>query len=173
MPQHHDDTQQLRATLDDTPNVAVQWFDRDGRVRYWNPASSRLFGWSAAEAMGRTLDEIGLCTSLQARELIDALEQIARQGHALEPAERTFVRKDGSHGIISFTLFPIPSLSGEPCFACTVIDVTAHREAENRIRRLNRVYAVLSNINAVLVRIKDRQTLIDEACPYSQKKHRH
>ena len=164
MPQDHDNTQQLRATLDDTPNVAVQWFNREGRVRYWNQASSRLFGWSAGEAMGRTLDEIGLCTPLQAGEFTAALEQIARQGHALDPAERTFVRKDGSHGIISFTLFPIPSLSGDPCFACTVIDVTAHREAENRIRRLNRVYAVLSNINAVLVRIKDRQTLIDEAC---------
>ncbi len=164
MPQDHDNTLQLRATLDDTPNVAVQWFDGDGRVRYWNQASSRLFGWSAGEAMGRTLDEIGLCTPLQAGEFTAALEQISGLGHALEPAERTFVRKDGSHGIISFTLFPIPSLSGEPCFACTVIDVTAHREAENRIRRLNRVYAVLSNINAVLVRIKDRQTLIEEAC---------
>lgn len=160
----HDNALQLRATLDDTPNVAVQWFDRDGRVRYWNQASSRLFGWSAAEALGRTLDEIGLCTALQAGELTAALEQISAQGHALEPVERTCVRKDGSYGIISFTLFPIPSRSGEPCFACTVIDVTAHREAENRIRRLNRVYAVLSNINAVLVRIKDRQTLIDEAC---------
>ncbi len=70
MPQDHDNTQQLRATLDDTPNVAVQWFDRDGRVRYWNQASSRLFGWSAGEAMGRTLDEIKLCTPLQAGELL-------------------------------------------------------------------------------------------------------
>lgn len=40
----------------------------------------------------------------------------------------------------------------------------AHREAETRIARLNRVYAVLSNINAVLVRIKHRQELIDETC---------
>ena len=154
----------LRATLDYTPHVAVQWFDREGRVRYWNNASTSVFGWSAGEAMGRTLDEIGLCTPAQARDFTGVLEKIDRKGHARDPTEITFFRKDRSSGIINFTLFPIPAPSGEQYFACMVVDVTAHREAENRIRRLNRVYAVLSNINAVLVRIKSRQELIDEAC---------
>ena len=154
----------LRATLDYTPHVAVQWFDREGRVRYWNKASTNLFGWSAEEAMGRTLDEIGLCTPAQGRNFTDVLEKIEHKGHARDPSEIAFFHKDGSSGIINFTLFPIPAPSGEPYFACMVVDVTAHREAEMRLGRLNRVYAVLSNINALLVRIKNRQELIDEAC---------
>ena len=31
----------LRANLENTPNVAVQWYDPDGRVVYWNPASEK------------------------------------------------------------------------------------------------------------------------------------
>ena len=47
---------QLRATLEVNPSVAVQWYDEDARVIYWNPASTRLFGWRAEEALGRILD---------------------------------------------------------------------------------------------------------------------
>jgi len=43
-------------------------------------------------------------------------------------------------------------------------DITERKEAENRIRRLNRVYAVLTGINTLIVRTRDRQDLFDEAC---------
>ena len=46
----------------------------------------------------------------------------------------------------------------------TLQDITEHKRAEERIRRLNRVYAVLSGINSAIVRIRDRQQLFDEAC---------
>ncbi|MBI1806053.1 MAG: GAF domain-containing protein [Ignavibacteria bacterium] len=38
------------------------------------------------------------------------------------------------------------------------------KRAEQETRRLNRVYAVLSDINQAIVRIHDRQKLFDEAC---------
>ncbi len=43
-------------------------------------------------------------------------------------------------------------------------DVTERKRAENYIRRLNRVYAVLSGINALIVRAHDRDALFTEAC---------
>lgn len=46
----------LRATLDQTPNVAVQMYDAEGRVTYWNPAAETLYGWKGEEVLGRTLD---------------------------------------------------------------------------------------------------------------------
>jgi PAS domain S-box-containing protein len=38
------------------------------------------------------------------------------------------------------------------------------RQAEDEISKLNRVYAVLSNINQTIVHIHEKQTLFDEAC---------
>jgi len=41
---------------------------------------------------------------------------------------------------------------------------TAHEQAERSVRRLTRLYAVLSGINSAIIRIRDRQELMAEAC---------
>ena len=46
-----------RALLNDIPD-AVIYADRDGAIRFWNPGAERIFGFTAAEAMGRSLDII-------------------------------------------------------------------------------------------------------------------
>ncbi len=43
-------------------------------------------------------------------------------------------------------------------------EVTERKQAEVRIQRLNRVYAMLSGINALIVRIRDRDELFRQAC---------
>jgi diguanylate cyclase (GGDEF)-like protein/PAS domain S-box-containing protein len=45
-----------------------------------------------------------------------------------------------------------------------VRDITARKEAENRIIHLNRVHSVLSGINALIVRVRSRDELFTEAC---------
>jgi len=47
---------------------------------------------------------------------------------------------------------------------CTLQDVTERKRSEQKIKRLNRVYAVLSGINSAIVRIRDRQELFQETC---------
>jgi diguanylate cyclase (GGDEF)-like protein len=46
----------------------------------------------------------------------------------------------------------------------TLQDITEHKLAEERINRLNRIYAVLSGINSAIVRIRELQPLFEEAC---------
>ncbi|MBE0649908.1 MAG: PAS domain S-box protein, partial [Bacteroidales bacterium] len=46
----------------------------------------------------------------------------------------------------------------------TIRDITDLKNAEREIVNLNRVYALLSNTNEAIVRIKDRQKLFDEIC---------
>uniref|UniRef100_Q01WP9 histidine kinase n=1 Tax=Solibacter usitatus (strain Ellin6076) TaxID=234267 RepID=Q01WP9_SOLUE len=43
-------------------------------------------------------------------------------------------------------------------------DITEQRRAERRIRQLNRVYSVLSDINETIVRESNRQRMLSEAC---------
>jgi len=43
--------------LDGSPD-AVLISDRDGAVRYWNAGAERIFGFSASEALGRSMDLI-------------------------------------------------------------------------------------------------------------------
>src|SRR6202022_660214 len=46
----------------------------------------------------------------------------------------------------------------------TLQDVTDQKQFEKKIGRLNRVYAVLSGINALIVREHDRNALFRDAC---------
>jgi len=48
--------------------------------------------------------------------------------------------------------------------AALTAEIKERTRAETRVWRLNRVYAVLSGINTIIVRTRDRQTLFDEAC---------
>ncbi len=48
--------------------------------------------------------------------------------------------------------------------AGTVVDITERRVAEIKVRRLNRVYAMLSGINALIVHTNERNELFREAC---------
>jgi GAF domain-containing protein len=43
-------------------------------------------------------------------------------------------------------------------------DITERRQAQERIQGLNRVYAVLSSTNALILRVSDRRELYREAC---------
>src|SRR4029079_13751977 len=44
--------QRLQALIDASP-VALVEFDVDTRIRLWNPAAERIFGWSRDEMIGR------------------------------------------------------------------------------------------------------------------------
>lgn len=46
-----------RRILDGSPE-GVLVSDRDGAVRYWNAAAERIFGFTEAEALGRSMDFI-------------------------------------------------------------------------------------------------------------------
>ena len=54
--------------------------------------------------------------------------------------------------------------ASSPRWFSTLQDVTEQKLAEAKISRLNRVYAVLSGINGLIVRVRDREGLYREAC---------
>jgi len=96
----------LRATIENTPHVAVQWFDRQARVTYWNHASEIMYGWTAAEAAGKTLGEL-IFTPEQAAEFRESLATIEKTGLPVGPKEFPFRRRAGGRGVILSTLFQI------------------------------------------------------------------
>jgi PAS domain S-box-containing protein len=126
--------ERLRASLEYAPNVAVQWFDRDGRVLYWNHASTRLYGWSPDEAMGRTVSQLMLMPE-EARDFTVLLADIAATGKAVGPSEYPIRDRGGKVKYVEATTFSIPGLAGEPIFVCMDVDVTARREAEQSVEQ--------------------------------------
>ena len=87
--------ERFRLLLGRMPTVAVQGCGPDGTVRYWNEASERLYGYSAAEAVGRHL--VALIAPPPLRdEMSVTLHQMLHTGQPLPPAELQLQRKDGT-----------------------------------------------------------------------------
>jgi diguanylate cyclase (GGDEF)-like protein len=63
-------------------------------------------------------------------------------------------------------MLTVTPLSGDPPNGVVVmhVDVTTERLTEDKLRRLNRVHAVLSGINSVIIRAANRDGLFSDAC---------
>jgi PAS domain S-box-containing protein len=126
---------QLNASLENTPNVAVQWYDQDGRVLYWNPASERLYGWSASDALGKTLDQL-ILDSEEFQLFLNNLRAVSSQNVPQGPGEVSFHRSDGTQGIVLATQFSIPSVGDQPLFVCMDVDITPLKRSQRNLEVL-------------------------------------
>ena len=92
-----------------------------------------------------------------------ATESVALRGGA--ELEFRIVRPDGERRWISARTYPVST--DRPADARIVgvaTDITQRKLAEARIEHLNRVHAMLSGINSLIMRVKDRYELFRESC---------
>jgi PAS domain S-box-containing protein len=82
----------------------------DGTITGWNGAAERLFGFSAAEALGRN---ISIIVPPDRRDEVRNIVERTRRGEPIEHFETSRVRKDGSAVDVSLSISPIRSVSGE------------------------------------------------------------
>lgn len=142
--------ERLRACIDNTPNVAVQWYDEAGGVLFWNAASEKIFGWSRAEAVGKTLDQL-VQTPAEAEEFRKTLALASHTGKPIGPIEYAFRRRDGTQGICLSTLFTIPSPDGAKQYVCMDVDLTERKKAEEALRASEHQYAgLVNNIDGIV-----------------------
>ncbi len=125
----------LRATIENTPDVAVQWYDEQGKVIFWNRASENIFGWTAGEAHGKTLDKLILSRE-ETERFTKSIKELQRTGRAEQPTEYHFHRRDQSSGCCVSTLFRIPSDEKNFCYVCMDVDITARKKAEESLREM-------------------------------------
>lgn len=124
----------LRACIDASPNVAMQWFDEQGRIIFWNQASERTYGWSSSEAMGKLLSEL-IFTEETERRFERLLAEARATGKSIGPIEFPFTRRDGKSCVCSSSIFEISVQEGTSIVACMDIDITEQRRIETDLRQ--------------------------------------
>ncbi|MCX8109473.1 MAG: PAS domain S-box protein, partial [Verrucomicrobiae bacterium] len=134
--------QRLRATLENAQHLAIQWYDEEGRVQYWNPASEELYGWKAEEVIGKTLDQL-IFTPEQAESFRTMLREIGRTTKPSPQFVSAIRKRDGTTGWVNSSVFPIPVGEERTWFVCMDVDITeqvlttsALRASEERFRKL-------------------------------------
>jgi PAS domain S-box-containing protein len=158
------DASRLQAVLDSLP-APVYLVDMGYQVIYWNRAAEAMFGWSAAEAQGRHVDEIFH------EKVPDSVRLDLRREMAKDNRPRSFVghmvRRDGSEIWGEWHLTKLLGADGAPVgVLAQVRDLTAERQGEQRLREQGEVLAAVINAasDAVIsVNVQGRISLFNPA----------
>ena len=117
---------------------AVLYASRDGRIQYWNGGAEAIFGWSAAEAVGQSMDLI-IPERLRGRHwegweksMATGVTRYSGRDLLAVPAQR----KDGRPLSIEFTIQLIRDEAGALVGAAAIVrDVTERWARDKELRR--------------------------------------
>jgi PAS domain S-box-containing protein len=120
--------------VEDNP-IAILFADRDGKIRFWNAGAETMFGYTAAEALGQSLDLIvperqrARHWEGWARVMASGVTKYGRDALAV-PA----LRKDGSRISIEFNIILLRAPTGELLGAAAMVqDVTVRWQQQKEL----------------------------------------
>src|SRR5256712_10906842 len=127
----------LAAVIQSSP-LAIYTLDPASTVRTWNRAAEALYGWQAAEVIGRPLPTVGQDLEDHAR-----LRDRVLRGEALRGVEVTRRRKDGTLVNISLSVAPLHDAAGRVTGMLSLAaDITEMRQLEVQYRQAQKMEAV-------------------------------
>jgi PAS domain S-box-containing protein len=133
---------QERAAVTGSSPLAIWAVDLEGNVTFWNPAAERVFGWTAAEALGRPLPITAGSGGPEGEDPGAWLARV-RAGTPVKGAERSRRRKDGSRVETSLWTAPLRDAAGEVSGAIGIeSDMSERRLLEEQFRQSQKLEAV-------------------------------
>jgi PAS domain S-box-containing protein/diguanylate cyclase (GGDEF)-like protein len=137
--------------------------DCDGRITYCNDYLLRLTGWQREEVFGQNW--FSVFVPPEAQDLRQVFADVLADRPSAWHYDNEILTRSGSRRLVHWNNTVLRSVGGQVTgVAALGEDITERREAERKIKRLNRVYAMLSGINTLIVRVREREELFQEAC---------
>jgi PAS domain S-box-containing protein len=130
-------TQAIQAMVDAAP-VAIHIVDLENRVRLWNPAAERIFGWTSAEVLGNLLPALRDGECGPADHLPPRAESLDCRGRTVRCP-----RKDGAAIEVSLSTAPLVDAAGKTFGVVGIrMDLTEQKNLEDQLRQSQKMEAV-------------------------------
>ncbi len=136
--------------------------DIDGIILYKSPNIEKWFGWKPSELVGTSS---WLLVHADDRDRVrQELSAGVEEANAVKTVEYRYMCKDGTNRPIELTA---TNLAHNPAINGILInyhDISERKRAEETLGHVVRLYALLSEINQAIVRIKEQDELLQTIC---------
>lgn len=123
---------QLSSIIEVTTEAFIS-IDQQGRVTAWNPQAEKVFGWSAAEALGAPLERLVMPPDL-VPAYRQGLQRYLRDGegdYLNQRCEMTAWHRDGTPITVEICVYAL-NIDGEQSFSAFLHDITERKQVEAR-----------------------------------------
>ena len=140
-----DEVMRRLAAIVESSDDAILSTDAGRVIRTWNAGAERLYGYTAAEAVGKNIDALVLTRGAEAQAEVDAVAKRLARGAAVVRYEGRRMRKDGSLVEIAGTASEIRDASGALTgYSAIVRDITERQRAEEGLRQSEAMFRLLT-----------------------------
>lgn len=128
-----DKAQYLLASIVESSQDSVVTLDFDGIITSWNRAAEQLYGYSAQEALGQSLNQLVLPQNLD--KVLQSIDEV-KDSQRVEIFDSVRVHKDGRDMNLEVMMSPIKDQTGAVIGVSTIArDITARRQAEQHTQQ--------------------------------------
>lgn len=146
------------AAIVDSAGDAIVSRDLDGRILSWNRGAEALYGWTAAEMVGRTADV--LAPPGQEDEVRGLTERVKRGEHVQVTTRRR--ARDGRLIDVELSLFPVLDDSGQVMAIGGIArEITERLRMTAELERTNRLLAAISRAQAKFIASGEPRAVFD------------
>jgi len=132
----HEEQIAFQAKLLSAVNDAVIAGDMDYQITFWNKAAEELYGWKAAEVIGREIESV-LPVDFQVKPRAEVREILFAEG--IWEGESVQTTRDGRKIIVEGVITVLHDTEGNPIGTVAINrDITSRKNAEKEMRELAR-----------------------------------
>ena len=132
--------ERFRLLIDSVSDYAIYMLTPTGEIATWNEGAERLKGYTANEAIGKSVSIFYSAEDLEQRRPEQELEETRRSGRVEGEAWR--IRKDGKKFWANFVITTLKDNHGKLIgFVKVTRDLTALKEAQDHLKESNREMA--------------------------------
>ena len=137
----------FRRLIEQISRIAIQGYDEQRRVTFWNRASEELYGYSEEEALGRKLEDLIIPEHMRA-DVIAGIEEWLITGIPIPAEELVLIGKDGRDIPVFSSHIMNQGAGGKELF-CADIDMRPIKEAEQKRFELEEQLRQSSKMEAI------------------------
>ncbi|MFA7292558.1 MAG: PAS domain S-box protein [Rhodocyclaceae bacterium] len=144
----------FRSIFESVSGIAVQGYDPERNVIYWNHASEQFYGYSKKEALGQKIEDL-VIDSNDAESFRRHLAACIAGHRAPEPGESTARRKDGRQLSVYSTQVLINNLAGDPEIYRIAIDLSDSHRLQQELQEYSERFRAISESSELGVVVTD------------------